>query len=550
MAQIVGYKQDPQTSAYTFHNDDGTSQMFMDTPRARELAGWVDQTRPPDQRLASNDPHAAPAPAPMAPPAAPEQRADVQPQMQQQPEPSQAQAITAAINAPVYVPGRAAVDPQKMKREGVAVPVARTTTGLNLSPEDRQQFEESRNMAREQSDMASAEMVANQAKSASLYEQQATYYAQQAEAAQKERERIAAEDARRQAERQRVEAPLFRDQEAIAKEKVDPTRIFNGDSGAIRAIGSAIAVGLGAFGAALTGGQNYALQIIQASIDRDIEAQKENIQNRQEANQTALARIQQQYGVPHEEATKILRSHELRYAEMTAQKFAAQAGTVQAQQKALELVQGLSQARMKNDAEFYEMVNGRSATQEQFVQPQKATAGYYRDPTDKERTGRIGLVKGVQEVTGTAPAKPGETGIVRIGDEQFKAPKDVAEKAQDRLAAIDAAERGLLKKQEKVKSNFAPGWGDSGDELKVIDAENEAAMARIHGVRSTDPKVKDLAASGTEDYEIGEGGTQARIDQALADVRRQRADVLDRLKRGAGMPETADADKANEVERD
>jgi hypothetical protein len=57
--------------------------------------------------------------------------------------------------------------------------------------------------------------------------------------------------------------------------KIDPTRVFQGDT--YRAIGAAIAAGIGAYASALTGQPNFALNIIDKAIDRDIDAQKEEL---------------------------------------------------------------------------------------------------------------------------------------------------------------------------------------------------------------------------------------------------------------------------------
>jgi hypothetical protein len=57
--------------------------------------------------------------------------------------------------------------------------------------------------------------------------------------------------------------------------KIDPKRVFGNDSW--RSIGAAIAAGIGAYASALTGQPNFALQIIDKAIDRDIDAQKEEL---------------------------------------------------------------------------------------------------------------------------------------------------------------------------------------------------------------------------------------------------------------------------------
>ncbi len=65
-----------------------------------------------------------------------------------------------------------------------------------------------------------------------------------------------------------------------ASGKLDPEHLYkheNGETNYGKKIGAALAVGLGAFGAGLSGGPNYALQIVNKSIDDDIAAQKENM---------------------------------------------------------------------------------------------------------------------------------------------------------------------------------------------------------------------------------------------------------------------------------
>ncbi len=65
-----------------------------------------------------------------------------------------------------------------------------------------------------------------------------------------------------------------------ASGKLDPQHLYkheNGETNYGKKIGAALAVGLGAFGAGLSGGPNYALQIVNKSIDDDLAAQKENM---------------------------------------------------------------------------------------------------------------------------------------------------------------------------------------------------------------------------------------------------------------------------------
>ena len=65
--------------------------------------------------------------------------------------------------------------------------------------------------------------------------------------------------------------------QAIASARVNPEQFWEDSGGGIARVFAAIAVGLGQIGAAKTGGQNAALQVINGAIDRNIDAQKANL---------------------------------------------------------------------------------------------------------------------------------------------------------------------------------------------------------------------------------------------------------------------------------
>jgi hypothetical protein len=91
--------------------------------------------------------------------------------------------------------------------------------------------------------------------------------------------------------------------------KVDANNFWNSRSTGQKILG-ALALGLGGVGSSLTGGPNYALEIINKAIDRDIDQQKFNIQHDLEnkklnygklkdqmnVGQTMLANFRQKYG--------------------------------------------------------------------------------------------------------------------------------------------------------------------------------------------------------------------------------------------------------------
>jgi hypothetical protein len=73
-------------------------------------------------------------------------------------------------------------------------------------------------------------------------------------------------------------------QEANAQ-SIDPDRWYRDSSGGTfgRRLGASIALALGAFGAAFTKGPNYAMQIIQSAIDRDLMSQRAEMAKKQGA---------------------------------------------------------------------------------------------------------------------------------------------------------------------------------------------------------------------------------------------------------------------------
>ena len=99
------------------------------------------------------------------------------------------------------------------------------------------------------------------------HELQAITARDEAEADQATR-RTAANDSRTQLDTARTE---------LEGAKIDIDAAYGGTSGRIF---SAIAVAMGAFGASMTGGPNYAMQIVDARINRELDAQKSEIEKK------------------------------------------------------------------------------------------------------------------------------------------------------------------------------------------------------------------------------------------------------------------------------
>lgn len=111
---------------------------------------------------------------------------------------------------------------------------------------------------------------------------------------QAEQEAQAAELERQRQAQQKAQGDYDAAAKAAREAHVDPKRFFGDDAGTtiLAVIGSA----LGGLGAALTGGPNQAMAMINAAIDRDIKAQESALLQKKGAADNALGRLRDETG--------------------------------------------------------------------------------------------------------------------------------------------------------------------------------------------------------------------------------------------------------------
>lgn len=326
-------------------------------------------------------------------------------------------AISAATKGH-YVPGRAAVDPAKLAAEGVAVPVRETVQEqIAETPEEHAaRLEHEKVRAAQYEEQISAYKAATAESTAALEEQRAQALTDQEKAQQE----IAAGLARKKAiedEYDRVFAAAQKERDAAASDRVDPNRLFRGDKGTVAAIGSAIAVGLGAFGASLGRSPNYAQQIVTAAIDRDVDAQRDQIARRGQAAQNTITEIQRRYGLSIDEASSFVKEAQLRYAASRAQQWTARIGGAEVQQRAAPFIVDMMAKADKEQAAQAILYKGRKTTESAVVQPQKATAGYYTGPTLKDVSEGVNTVATAEKAFKDSSGKQGKLSA-RLGAQE------------------------------------------------------------------------------------------------------------------------------------
>lgn len=160
----------------------------------------------------------------------------------------------------------------------------------------------------------------------------------------------------RQGVLRRHDESLARMRRELATQREDPGRYWR-DAGTGARILGGIAVGLGAAGAALTGGPNTALEILQDAVDEDIEAQRTNLAERR-ADYSAAEREREnvedrfQDERMREEARRVAAWDEV---ERRIQALAAQSQGEMAQANAQQMLAGVQRNRAEAEMRFQQL---------------------------------------------------------------------------------------------------------------------------------------------------------------------------------------------------
>lgn len=301
--------------------------------------------------------------------------------------------ISAELNRPVWVGGSPGRDPNRENQTGVMLNTGQTVKdALPNDPEDVQARADAninyRLAQQEGADMQAARYAAIQerAKLEGIAAQKGYAQAQ---------ERLTA--AEEEYKRQRAETAKF-----MESAKVDPQKFFR-DRGTMGTIAAAIAQGIGAYAAVLGGtGRNYAQEMIDAAIERDIRTQEAEIKL---GKDNALRQLQESLG-------------DLQLAKQAARMTGQQiAQAKQAEFAALSKRQDVLQAHREWDAEnqirrqeqeqkFKDRAVGSVVLKQEFVQPKAATSGYQRAPTRSEINKRLTGINKTTELVNEAQGRP------------------------------------------------------------------------------------------------------------------------------------------------
>lgn len=292
-----------------------------------------------------------------------------------------------------YVPGSPGVDPNRMRAQGVMVPTTANesfeSNGLPYSPEAaRERLTASHQVQQAQLNEMKLNEVQTQNQLAS---QQALAPRLQQEAAQAQEEQNRILGAYR-TDRARLQQDL---EEYEKKAHVNPDRFFQ-DRGVFATIGLAIAQGMGAYASTMTGAPNFAFEMTQKAIDRDVAAQRDEIEAGRVSRRNSVAQMMDNYGFDMGQAEAATRLAMTKSAEVQAQMFANESKLPHYQAEAAKFLALTNQENIKNEQALQNASVGKHtrSVNNAFVQPKAATGGGYVEKplTPEEQLARSKLL--------------------------------------------------------------------------------------------------------------------------------------------------------------
>lgn len=255
-----------------------------------------------------------------------------------------------------------------------------------------------------------------------------------------------------------VNTDLAQLQQAQAEQKaakVDPDRMFRGAGGAARQIGMAIASGMGAFGASMNHTQNFAQQVIDAAINRDVSEQEHELARRGATYQNALGQWIRSTG-SLEMARSAVKIQQLEFAKAQADQIAGMNKTQEVQANHQLTVAGID-AKLADEFEAYRQASLGKHTQQvsaQIAYPQAGRAGTTRLATAEE----VGADLGVQEKGATVAKTRAEAAKLQ-GEAAGGGKGGVPRGLQNRYLSAGVA----LQKIDKIAQTMGVPQGRNGE---------------------------------------------------------------------------------------
>lgn len=312
--------------------------------------------------------------------------------------------------------------------------------------------------------------------------------------------------------RQRAEVQDLMDR--VASKQVDPGRLFD-NAGTFGSIVAVVAQGIGAWGATMGGTQNFAANMIDKAVERDIAAQEAEIRRGDASVMNALKVLELKTG------DMDVAKEALRYAQKEAAM--AQAREIAAGSKRPEIAQALSEwevahakAAEEQERKIYQTSMGKQTLAGAMDIPQAPRAYGGGRPTPLQAIERaIKWDSTVGKAVSAGAAARGEADPAVLDLHARK--EEAATKA--RMGAEEARAQARRGTSEEL---YVPGWGEArtkeeAKQIRGIMAEKESMLKLVDEIIAAGEP--SSAAHG-----IGKYGTPAYTD-ALSKFDRMRIKV-------------------------
>jgi hypothetical protein len=297
------------------------------------------------------------------------------------------------------------------------------------------------------------------------------------------------------------QAQAVRDQalKDYSSTKIDPNQMFGGGAGALKAIGAALAAGMGAYGASINHTQNFAQQAIDAAINRNIAGQEANLRVKKDAADNALGDLVRR-GMSLDQAKGTLATIQRSWAAQQLQLAQGASGTDQINANANQMLAGLNKNVAQETEQYRQHSLGQATTavQSQFAHTVAGSAGGYRELTPEQALKRVGQVTENQGKTAATAAtidKIGKGGKKSEGDQKAAAAIATADTALKSLSAYkddevpqilgnqDVASATYHRAKDLVLGDGASARGMSERDRSLIQ-DTEAARGYVKGLTS------------------------------------------------------------------
>lgn len=274
--------------------------------------------------------------------------------------------------------------------------------------------------------------------------------------------------------------------EANEKAKLDPNRIWK-QRGVGAQVAAAIAAGMGAFASTVSGGPNFALDIINRAVDQDIEAQRDEYERAKDKVNEARSdyAMFRQQGFDDRQARLLARQNKLDVVDSKITEAGAALKNLDSQKRVADLQIGIRQGKDQLEMQL-KQINHAAAQQAAATEAARA-ANIYKAQADA-----------VQQQNERAVSLPDGTKVLAGTKEEAEKLK-TANAAREEIKALFSRMRGLVNDYRQV------GWPASNVELEGIASQIKTKMAVMNGmgaISGTDERLVTQFANPTDWFQF------------------------------------------------